>query len=86
MYFDGRFIPARMLVNGGSIAYDHSFSRYDYYHIETADHSVIFAESMPTESYLDILVTAQRSAKLEMSFPSRNACCGIGGWMPPHRC
>ncbi|AOX20770.1 Hint domain-containing protein [Kozakia baliensis] len=59
LYFDGKFIPARMLVNGGSIAYDRSFSRYDYYHIETADHSVIFAESMPTESYLD---TGNRAA------------------------
>ena len=53
LFFDGRFIPARMLVNGQSIFYDKSFTSYEYYHVETEGHSVIMADGMLTESYLD---------------------------------
>lgn len=53
LFFDGRFVPARMLVNGSSILYDKSITSYDYYHIETEQHSVIRADGMLTESYLD---------------------------------
>ncbi|WP_339077654.1 Hint domain-containing protein [Acetobacter sp. AC2005] len=53
LFFDGRFVPARMLVNGVSIFYDKSITSYDYYHVETAQHSVITADGMLTESYLD---------------------------------
>ena len=53
LFFDGKFIPARMLVNGRSIFYDKSITSYDYYHIETEQHSVIMADGVLTESYLD---------------------------------
>ncbi|AOW47870.1 hypothetical protein A4S02_10000 [Acetobacter ascendens] len=53
LFFDGKFVPVRMLVNGVSIFYDKSFLSYDYYHVETAQHSVITADGMLTESYLD---------------------------------
>ncbi|MBO1359588.1 Hint domain-containing protein [Acetobacter sacchari] len=53
LFFEGKFVPARMLVNGRSISYDKSFTSYDYYHIETTDHSVIVADGVHTESYLD---------------------------------
>ncbi|GBQ24880.1 outer membrane protein [Gluconacetobacter sacchari DSM 12717] len=53
LFFDGKFVPVRMLVNGRSIFYDKSITVYDYYHIETARHSVITADGMHTESYLD---------------------------------
>lgn len=53
LFFDGQFIPVRMLVNGRTIIYDHSITSYDYYHIETEDHSVIMADGILTESYLD---------------------------------
>lgn len=53
LFFDGRFIPVRMLVNGSTIFYDHSITEYTYYHIETEKHSVITANGMLTESYLD---------------------------------
>nr|WP_170211056.1 Hint domain-containing protein [Neokomagataea thailandica] len=59
LFFDGKFIPARMLVNGQSIVYDKSHASYDYYHIETAKHSVIMANGVLTESYLD---TGNRSS------------------------
>ncbi|MDI2113557.1 Hint domain-containing protein [Commensalibacter nepenthis] len=53
LFFDGKFIPVRMLVNGTSICYDYSITQYTYYHIETKRHSVIWADGMLTESYLD---------------------------------
>ncbi|MGF1275344.1 Hint domain-containing protein [Acetobacter pasteurianus] len=53
LFFDGKFVPVRMLVNGVSIFYDKSITSYDYYHVETAQHSVITADGMLTESYLD---------------------------------
>ncbi|MFT8950666.1 MAG: Hint domain-containing protein [Gluconobacter sp.] len=53
LYLDGVFIPVRMLVNGGSIAYATDITSYDYYHVETAHHDVIVANGLTTESYLD---------------------------------
>ena len=53
LFVNGGFVPVRMLVNGGSIAYDRDQSSFFYYHIETADHSVIFANGCATESFLD---------------------------------
>lgn len=53
LFFKGRFVPVRMLVNGVSIFYDKSITSYDYYHVETEQHSVIRADGMLTESYLD---------------------------------
>lgn len=53
LFFNGCFVPARMLVNGRSIFYDRSSISYDFYHIETEGHSVITADGMLTESYLD---------------------------------
>ncbi|GBQ69532.1 hypothetical protein AA103196_2244 [Ameyamaea chiangmaiensis NBRC 103196] len=53
LFLDGRFVPVRMLVNGRSIFFDKSIASYDYYHVETEDHSVIMADGVLTESYLD---------------------------------
>ena len=53
LFFEGKFVPVRMLVNGSSIFYDKSITSYDYYHVETEEHSVITADGMLTESYLD---------------------------------
>ncbi|MFT9064276.1 MAG: Hint domain-containing protein [Acetobacter persici] len=59
LFFKGKFVPVRMLVNGASIFYDKSITSYDYYHVETEQHSVITADGMLTESYLD---TGNRSS------------------------
>ncbi|QEE86961.1 hypothetical protein EOV40_014620 (plasmid) [Acetobacter oryzoeni] len=59
LFFKDRFVPVRMLVNGASIFYDKSITSYDYYHVETEQHSVITADGMLTESYLD---TGNRSS------------------------
>ncbi|MDG6095737.1 Hint domain-containing protein [Acetobacter sp. AN02] len=53
LFMEGRFLPVRMLVNGVSVFYDRSFSSYEYYHIETERHSVVMANGVPTETYLD---------------------------------
>jgi len=53
LFIQGSFIPARMLVNGSSIIQDTSFNSYKFYHIETAEHSIVTADGMLTESYLD---------------------------------
>ncbi|MDF7673187.1 Hint domain-containing protein [Acetobacteraceae bacterium ESL0709] len=52
-YLEGRFVPVRMLVNGTSIRYDFSQDSYDYYHVQTEPHSVIWANNALTESYLE---------------------------------
>ncbi len=59
LFFKDRFVPVRMLVNGMSIFYDKSIFSYDYYHVETEQQSVITADGMLTESYLD---TGNRSS------------------------
>ncbi|GEL51235.1 Hint domain-containing protein [Acetobacter tropicalis] len=59
LFFEDRFVPVRMLVNGRTIFYDKSILSYDYYHVETELHSVITADGMLTESYLD---TGNRSS------------------------
>lgn len=51
--FSGQFVPVRMLVNGRSIRYESSVTSYRYYHIELEQHGIIFANDVPTESYLD---------------------------------
>ncbi|MCH4092458.1 Hint domain-containing protein [Acetobacter sp.] len=53
LYLEGRFVPARLLVNGRSIFYDRTITSYDYYHLETEKHSIISADGVLTESYLD---------------------------------
>ena len=70
LFFDGKFIPARMLVNGRSVFYDKSITSYDYYHIETEQHSVIMADGTLTESYLDTgnrRAFTQKSAVISMA-------------------
>ncbi|NVN06262.1 Hint domain-containing protein [Asaia spathodeae] len=52
LYIDGRFVPARMLVNDRSIVIDDQ-TRFTIYHIETEPHAVIKANGMLSESYLD---------------------------------
>ena len=53
LLLNGKFVPARMLVNNRSVFFDKSIKSYEYYHIETAKHSVIMADGILTESYLN---------------------------------
>jgi len=53
LFFEGKFVPARMLVNGRSIFYDRDLTTFDVYHVETAQHSVLIADGALSESFLD---------------------------------
>lgn len=51
LYMDGYLIPVKLLVNGMSITQgDHSSHVIDYFHIECADHQVIYAEGLAVET------------------------------------
>jgi hypothetical protein len=52
MFLDGHLIPAKALVNGFSVR-QLKRRRVTYYHIELAQHAVIFAEGAAAESYLE---------------------------------
>ncbi|WP_336945925.1 Hint domain-containing protein [Asaia sp. HN010] len=52
LFIEGRFIPARMLVNGSSIVLDEA-EQFEVYHFELEKHSVVTANGLLSESYLD---------------------------------
>jgi hypothetical protein len=53
VYIDGALIPVAHLVNGKSIVTCEEMDPIVYYHIELPNHSVVLAENMPSESYVD---------------------------------
>lgn len=53
VFVDGRLVPARMLVNGGTIIIDRTISAYTFYHVELERHAILIAEGLGAESYLD---------------------------------
>jgi T5SS/PEP-CTERM-associated repeat protein len=59
LFVDGRLLPARCLINGVTVAEDHSAQLVTYYHVELAEHGVLLANGLPVESYLD---TGNRTA------------------------
>jgi len=58
VFVEGVLIPVRHLVNASSIAQE-EVDEVTYHHVELPDHSVILAEGLPCESYLD---TGNRAA------------------------
>ena len=52
VFIDGVLVPAKHLINGTSIA-QVKMDRVTYYHVELSQHSILLAEGLPTESYLD---------------------------------
>jgi hypothetical protein len=53
IYVGGLLIPARLLLNGGSIVREDSLRTVRYFHVELDRHDILLAEGLPTESYLD---------------------------------
>jgi hypothetical protein len=53
VFVDGALIPVRLLANGGTIAQDMDRKRVRYHHVELEAHSVLIAEGLDCESYLD---------------------------------
>ena len=56
---DGLCVPAKLLVNGGSIVSERDHAPFTYYHIELERHGILLSENTATESYLD---TGNRSS------------------------
>lgn len=52
MLVDGYLVPARLLVNGSSVVEERR-DIVTFYHVELEQHSILFAEGAPAESYLD---------------------------------
>jgi hypothetical protein len=59
IYADGCFFEAQSLINNTTIRREHATRFITYHHVELPTHSIIYAESLTTESYLD---TGNRSA------------------------
>ncbi|MBV7486201.1 Hint domain-containing protein [Bordetella sp. BOR01] len=53
VYFDGKLIPAMMLVNGKTITQDFSRQVFEYFHVELDRFDILLAEGAPAESYVD---------------------------------
>lgn len=54
MFLDGLLVQAGAMVNGISILRETRMeNRFTYYHIETPAHSLILAESAPSETFVD---------------------------------
>ena len=53
VFVEGKLIPAKLLVNGGSIVQELTCSEIEYFHVELDRHTVLFAEGLTAESYLD---------------------------------
>ena len=53
LFLDGKCVPSRLLVNGGSISIERGTQEVIYYHIELVKHGILFAEGLANESYLD---------------------------------
>jgi hypothetical protein len=60
LFLDGVLVQASALVNGTTIVRETAMpERFTYFHVELEDHSLIFAEGVPAETFLDT-VTRRR--------------------------
>lgn len=59
MIVDGHCVPAKLLVNGTTIAREYPQIPFMYYHVELERHGILIAEGAQAESYLD---TGNRSS------------------------
>jgi hypothetical protein len=53
LYIDNALVPARLLVNGMTIAQVDAVEQLEYFHIELDSHDVILAEGTPAETYIE---------------------------------
>jgi T5SS/PEP-CTERM-associated repeat protein len=73
---DDVLIQAGALVNGNSIIHETRVAEtFSYYHIELTDHSLIFAENTPAETFVDNIdrLGFDNWAEHEALFPNGNA-------------
>jgi hypothetical protein len=53
LFLDGALIPARLLVNGDSVAVERGLAEVTYHHVELEAHDVLLANGAAAESWLD---------------------------------
>jgi len=54
LFLDGILVQAGALINGTSIVREEDMPEvFSYYHVEVADHSLILAENIPAETFVD---------------------------------
>jgi antigen 43 len=53
LIIDGLCVPAKLLVNGGSIVSERKHEPFTYFHLELDRHGMLMAENALAESYLD---------------------------------
>ena len=53
LIIDGVCVPAKHLVNGGSIVSERTHEPFTYFHLELDRHGILLAENVAAESYLD---------------------------------
>ena len=53
MIVDGHCVPAKLLVNGTTIAREYPQAPFTYHHVELERHGILLAEGAEAESYLD---------------------------------
>jgi hypothetical protein len=53
LFIDGMLVPAGGLVNGVSVVQEWRGRTIEYYHVELAEHDVIYAEGAPAETFID---------------------------------
>jgi Ca2+-binding RTX toxin-like protein len=53
LFLDGALVPARLLVNGGTIVVERGLAEVTYFHVELDRHDVLIAEGAAAESWLD---------------------------------
>lgn len=53
MFLDGALVPARLLVNGGTIVAERPDGAVTYHHVELDGHDILLAEGAASESFVD---------------------------------
>jgi hypothetical protein len=53
IYVDGKLICARQLINGTTIRQEKGWTVVEYFHVELDAHTILLAEGLPAESYLN---------------------------------
>jgi len=53
LILNGKCVPVKLLINGGSIVRDFPAEPFSYYHLELDRHGILLAEGAEAESYLD---------------------------------
>jgi Ca2+-binding RTX toxin-like protein len=85
VYFRDHLIPAKSLVNGVTVIREPDVDAITYYHVLLERHSVVFSESLPTESYtpqenLDLFENIETCPEQWRS----DAAAFIGRWAECH--